>query len=135
MNMNYADTRASDRTLCRFSFSAVAALTAFAITSNVVYAGTEDTLPTITVNYGDLNLANSAGVETLYRRIRTAATKVCRQFDQRPLNRRIKWQQCHDGAFGAAVLDVNHPSLSALYAKRGGTLMTAEIRTARATPK
>jgi len=38
----------------------------------------ESTVPTIRVRYDDLNLASAAGMETLTRRIKVAAARVCR---------------------------------------------------------
>jgi UrcA family protein len=126
------NSTSSGRTVCGASASAVAALVAFAIPGNTAYAGADDDLPTVTVSYGDLNLASSKGVESLYRRLSTAASTVCGDFDRRSTGQRAKWQECHDQALSAAVFDVNKPTLTALHSGRNGTLMTAESRTQHA---
>ena len=123
------NSTSSGRTVCGVSASAVAALVAFAIPGNTAYAEAEDGLPTVTVSYGDLNLASDAGVESLYRRLSRAASTVCKDFDRRSTEQRMKWQQCHEKALSAAVFDVNKASLTALHSGRNGTLMTAERRT------
>jgi UrcA family protein len=113
----------------------VAALTAFAITSNPAYAGPQDDPPTVIVRYDDLNLVNHAGQETLYQRLRTAANTVCVPIDQSQLARKMKGRQCYEQALSAAVIDVNDPGLSALHSGRRGTVTTTVGATARVNPK
>jgi UrcA family protein len=122
----------SRRIACGISASAVAVMVAVAIPGNTTYAETEDDPPTVTVSYSDLNLASNAGIESLYRRLSTAASTVCGDFDRRSTGQRAKWQQCHDQALSAAVFDVNKPTLTAMHSGRNGTLMTAESRTQHA---
>jgi len=64
----------------------------------------------ITVKFGDLNIATAEGAAALYTRIRTAARLVCSQPD--PL-----WntRSCVDKAIADAVTKVNQPALFAVY--------------------
>ena len=133
--MSYSNPPSTVRTVRGFSLSALVALTALAVPSDPAYAGSQDDPPSVTVDYGDLNLANNTGVEALYRRLSIATRVVCEKFDQRPLARRAKWHQCYEGALSAVVLDVNDPRLSALHASRGGTANAIESRTARTVPR
>jgi UrcA family protein len=111
-------TRSTAPRVCRFSMAAVAASITFAIASNTAYAvGSEYSPPAVIVTYSDLNLANGAGVKTLYRRLSAAAATVCRHFNRRDTAQRTKWQQCHEGALRAAVLDVNVPGLLAMHTR------------------
>jgi UrcA family protein len=70
----------------------------------------------ITVPYSDLNLANAAGANALYQRIRGAARKVCTldgevwYGTQSPALR-----QCIHSAIEQAVMKVNSPVLVAMY--------------------
>jgi UrcA family protein len=101
---------------------------AFALMDPPVYAGAE-VPPTITVDYSDLNLASSAAVKVLYRRLRTAATTVCGPFDGRGLARKAVWESCYEQALSAAVLEVSEPELTALHFNRRDLLMIVEKKT------
>jgi UrcA family protein len=133
--MSYSNPPSTVRTVRGFSLSALVALTALAMPGDPAHAGSRDDPPTVTVDYGELNLASDEGVETLYRRLLVATRVVCERFDQRPLARRAKWHQCFEEALSAVVRDVNDPRLSALHASRGGTVNVVESRTARAVPR
>jgi UrcA family protein len=73
------------------------------------------------VRYGDLNLDSQAGVETLYKRIRTAARIVCWNDtptgDPRYFYHRRK---CELTAEAKAVRDVNNRNLTAMYRAKHG---------------
>ncbi|MEZ5498424.1 MAG: UrcA family protein [Steroidobacteraceae bacterium] len=69
--------------------------------------------PTRIVHYADLNLEHSAGIETLYQRIRAAAKLVCDKGDARRLDERAALQRCVDEATDAAVATVNRQPLTA----------------------
>ena len=77
--------------------------------------------PSITVRYDDLNLANNAGVEALYRRIRNAARDVCDQAAGTAIGPGIhrEWQQCYQNAVTDAVGKVNNSKLAVLHAHNG----------------
>jgi UrcA family protein len=67
------------------------------------------------VAYGDLNLDSQQGTKTLYARLRNSAEDVCSSIDGRNLFLKRLWQTCFDQAVGAAVLQVNRPSLTTLH--------------------
>jgi UrcA family protein len=73
----------------------------------------------VTVNYGDVNLATFAGASTLYQRLQGAARTVCG--DQgRTMNELRDWQDCYDGAIDGAVASVNNPIVTAIHRKQSG---------------
>jgi UrcA family protein len=71
---------------------------------------------TQTVGYGDLNLGNSQGVATLYRRIKTAASGVCKPpLATTKFNDTSHLRHCQEQAVTQAVKDVNSVELSQLH--------------------
>jgi UrcA family protein len=79
------------------------------------YAG--DDVRSETVKFPDLNLSTAAGVETLYRRIHAAASRVCAQ----PAGEEAATRVCMTKAESEAIAKVNVPSLTAFYQKKSGT--------------
>ena len=82
--------------------------------------------PQITVKYGDLNLANSQGVATLYSRIQAAAKNVCWQ-DGRGVQATVQGNRCVDKAILGAVTKVNNSALSAMYGEKSGKEMPTRV--------
>jgi UrcA family protein len=79
----------------------------------------------ITVKYGDVNLANSQGVATLYSRIQAAAKSVCLQGSgAEPIVHR---EACVDKAILGAVSNVNNSALTAMYSKKTGKEMPSQL--------
>jgi len=74
----------------------------------------ETTPPAVHVRYGDLNLATSAGVQTLYRRIAAAAREVCPRAEPAEMDRYRASRACQQQAIERAVHDVHDPHLAAL---------------------
>jgi UrcA family protein len=73
----------------------------------------------VTVFYGDLNLANRVGVERLYQRIRHAAIQVCDDpsgFATLSLRRAAK--QCVNEAIEEAVRSIDNRVLTALHQEK-----------------
>ena len=68
-----------------------------------------------TVQYADLDLTTSSGVQQLYRRIDGAAERVCGTYDQRSLARRADWKRCYAEAVDSAVEKIGSPQLSQLH--------------------
>jgi UrcA family protein len=68
----------------------------------------------ITVKYGDLNLSNPQGANTLYSRIVGAAHEVC-DLPFEGLSFRAEAQACREKAIADAVMKVGHPELTAVY--------------------
>ena len=89
----------------------VASVTAFA-------AVPADDAPSVRVRYDDLNLSTSSGVNTLYRRIASAAREVCPDLYSRDPRVVLAAQHCQAAAIARAVSEVNNPSLAMLHATR-----------------
>src|SRR5262245_44078491 len=73
----------------------------------------------VTVFYGDLNLANPVGVQRLYQRIRQAAVQVCD--DPRalgPLSLRRSAKRCTEQAVDEAVRSIDNRVLTALHQEK-----------------
>lgn len=67
-------------------------------------AGPSDNTPSVTVSYADLNLANSAGIRRLHRRIETAARTVCgHYFNSQVLELREASRTCYKTAVKTAM--------------------------------
>ena len=71
------------------------------------------------VTYSDLNIENTAGAKTLYRRIEAASRRVCATDDsgRMPLNERSAYDACRTQAMESALRSINNPYLTA-YAHR-----------------
>jgi UrcA family protein len=87
----------------------VASVASFAATPGV-------DAPSAEVRYGDLDLATTAGVDVLYRRISAAARDVCPDVHSRDLRTVLAAQRCQAAAISKAVSQVNNPSLAMLHA-------------------
>jgi UrcA family protein len=88
-----------------------------ATTSN---AADEPFVPTVTVKYGDLDVATSQGAAILYRRIQFAADNVCwRMYDSDAAFKQHK-DSCLQKVIAKAVGQVNRPMLTAVYEGKYG---------------
>jgi UrcA family protein len=87
--------------------------------STALAADRTDGTRSLTVRYGDVNLATIAGATTLYQRIQGAAHFVCGEAGRSWPEQR-DWKDCYRGAINAAVASVNNPLLSAVHRSRGG---------------
>jgi UrcA family protein len=76
--------------------------------------------PSVTVRYGDLDLATARGAHMLYRRIAVAAEQVCPTAHTRDLALLARARSCQADAVSRAVREVNSPQLAAVYARREG---------------
>lgn len=74
-------------------------------------------VPTMVVNYSDLDLSTEDGVHLLYKRISRAADRVCPYADSLEPARIAYSHACRDGAIARAVRDINSPQLAALRAE------------------
>ncbi len=79
---------------------------------------TGDDVPTMVVQYGDLNLATEAGARTLYRRLATAARQVCPFEDSKSPREMAYNNTCRAQAIARAVHEINSPQLAALHSDR-----------------
>lgn len=86
----------------------------------------------VTLSYGDLNLADPAGAEALYARIEGAARRVCApEPDMRDLTLRRDWHQCRTDAVDNAVAEIRHPALEQVHATRTGRLADRQVADVR----
>jgi UrcA family protein len=107
----------SNRFTGRFAMLAAACL--FTGSLGVAQAATSmDDVPSVVVNYSDLDLSTSDGVQKLYRRISLAARQVCPFGDSRDLQRVAVTYACRQAAIARAVSNVHSPQLVALSADR-----------------
>lgn len=80
-----------------------------------VLAQTTDTVPSVSVKYGDLNLGSRAGAQVLLKRIETAANTVCGGApDIRQLDQLASFDACRRSAVARAVVAVDSPMLTAM---------------------
>ncbi len=70
------------------------------------------------VNYADLDLQSPAGAATLYRRISSAARRVCDAGDSRDLRAQQAARRCREAAVDRAVATIDSPRLAVLHAAR-----------------
>jgi UrcA family protein len=75
-------------------------------------------VPSVTVNYADLNLSTDEGTNRLYSRIASAARAVCEREGSRDLATFAASRACESAALARAVSDVHSPRLAAAYATR-----------------
>jgi UrcA family protein len=71
------------------------------------------------VSYAGLNLDSQAGSQTLYRRLRKAANRVCESTRGRGI-RMIEWRECIDQALARAVSQVDRPAVTAYHVAQNG---------------
>ena len=73
------------------------------------------------VDYGDLDLAKSAGVERLYARMQAATDKVCgARYRPGTLVTDPGWRTCIADALDQAVADLDVPTVTAYHAANAG---------------
>jgi UrcA family protein len=87
----------------------------------------DDRIRTETVKFADLKVDTPAGVEVLYRRIISAARRVCSN-EGSSIYVYSNWQNCVRPTVDAAVAKVNNPMLTALHAGREPSPATAMIK-------
>jgi UrcA family protein len=84
-----------------------------------VLAQTSDTVPSVAVKYGNLDIGSPAGAQVLLRRIEAAANTVCGGApDIRQLHQWASFEACRRSAVARAVVAVDSPMLTAM-AHRG----------------
>jgi UrcA family protein len=69
-----------------------------------------------TVHFDDLDLASTAGAETLYDRLREASRKVCGTRPYRSLYKVRHWNNCYSAALDQAIVQIGNPLLEVLHA-------------------
>lgn len=78
--------------------------------------------PAIQASYAGLELSSPAGAESLYRRLKGAAERVCGFVDLRQLSQSVRWSACYDKALADAVGKLNEVQVTALYRMRHRTI-------------
>jgi UrcA family protein len=85
--------------------------------TTAVQAAPNDAEARIAVDYTDLDLTTSAGIETLYHRIVEAARRVCPQTNgPAALAVKSRIRECREAAIADAVAQINDPRLAAVHA-------------------
>lgn len=87
------------------------------------------------VEFNDLDLTKDQDTQRLYRRLRTAASEVCAQFNgYRNAQMRALRAECINNALTGAVETIGNESLTALHTKRNaGTMARREPKPASAS--
>ncbi|HXS81015.1 MAG TPA: UrcA family protein [Gammaproteobacteria bacterium] len=67
----------------------------------------------VAVSYAQLDLADPAAVETLFRQLTVAAERACGAYESRSLRERMGWRECRDAAFKAAVAELVEARIAA----------------------
>jgi UrcA family protein len=70
------------------------------------------------VSFADLKLNSDPGVQTLYGRLRMAATQVCAPFMGRSLREGTNWRECFNSSLARSVAQIDEPMLTAHYRSR-----------------
>jgi UrcA family protein len=103
------NTFTSTKRLARAGIAAALALSTCLIAN---YAAAEAPTKSVTVSFADLDLSKTAGAQTLYKRIKGAARRVCGTKDRYTQE---SWRKCIEDAIANAVAQVDRPSLTALH--------------------
>ncbi len=79
-----------------------------------VLAQTSDTVPSVSVKYGDLNIGSPAGPQVLLKRIGAAANTACRGApNTRQLTQLAGFEACRRSAVARVLVAVVSPMLTA----------------------
>jgi UrcA family protein len=85
----------------------------------------------VTVQYSDLNISNTQGAATLYRRLKNAAAHVCRGPEpSKELTRVWAYNECFNKALSAAIVKVDSPAVTAYATSHGTPTTESNIRIA-----
>jgi UrcA family protein len=96
-------------------FSTTTLTFALALGLQSAHADTPQGLPSVVVQYADLDVSHSTGASALYHRLRGAAETVCSPLDGRDLASRAAFNACVQSALNTAVAKVNQPALTGYY--------------------
>ncbi|HET9231309.1 MAG TPA: UrcA family protein [Vitreimonas sp.] len=103
---------------------ALASAIAFGFVATAPAAAAEERAQRVT--YAELDLDNGAGVESLLRRIRSAAENMCGdRAGPMPLDQRMDVRRCVREKSAQAVADVNHGSVTARFYNRDPSIIVA----------
>ncbi len=116
---------------CRRSLVAGAILSALTLSIATASRADDGTAPPqVVVKFADLDVSTSPGAAALYSRIHRAAEDVCSRMY--PIEQAYKWHKnaCLQKVIGDAVIKVNRPALTAVFASKYGvspTVLLAEV--------
>jgi UrcA family protein len=77
--------------------------------------------PSRIIQYTQAELATTAGVARVHKRLSAAAREVCQNYS----SQRRLLQRCSRAALAASINDIQNPALSAYHARQHGTLVVA----------
>jgi UrcA family protein len=83
------------------------------------------------VGYQDTDLTRASNTARLYKRIHSAAVRVCAPLAGSGLGTKQRAHKCVDDAVAAAVAEINHPQLSALHSATIGRWQVSNARAAK----
>ena len=97
--------------------AAIAATCLMLATVQVRAAEPQAETPRISVSYQDIDFATTKGTEHIYRKLKSAANKVCglTPGGRLTLEQRTKAQECADEALADAVQRINRPMLTSAH--------------------
>ena len=101
--------------------SGLALLGTAALGSTAALATAPTETPSLTVNYAQSDLQDSASAEALYQRIQRAARIVCQQPNTREVDRYHLYKACYERAVDTAVANVGATALTAVHRSHGHT--------------
>ena len=81
-------------------------------------ANADGGVPSVVVKYDATSLSTEGGVSDLYRRITSAAKKVCPDASIRDLVGQRRVDECRNQAVSRAIGQIDNSKLAALYASR-----------------
>jgi UrcA family protein len=117
----------------RRTLVAGAILSALAFSFATVSRADEHTTPPQEiVKFGDLDVSTSQGAAALYGRIHSAAINVCWRMYDSGLAYWVEKDACLKKAIGDAVITINRPALSAVFASKYGTPQPVVLTAAEA---
>ncbi|MEJ1962739.1 MAG: UrcA family protein [Gammaproteobacteria bacterium] len=122
--------------LSRMNLTAALALAIASVAgAHLAYAGNDtdsdrdvDSPKKVLVHYADLNMVRSTGAAVLYRRLQSAAEKVCTPINAKDASHQVMFRHCVADAMARAVTEVDQPALGAYYRAKleGRNAITAE---------
>jgi UrcA family protein len=96
------------------SLLSVCAVTAGSAAASLAEAADAPANASVVVRYADLDVATPNGAAKLYRRIATAAHRVCPDADSRRLEDKMAAWSCRRQAMSRAIDSVDSPALATL---------------------
>jgi UrcA family protein len=99
-----------------------AGIVALALCTCAVAYSAEPKVKSQAVSYADLDLSKPAGAQTLYKRIKAAARRVCGPIDHYTYVAPAQaFRECYAKAIADAVAQVDRPSVTALHREQTRT--------------